>query len=244
MTRWAGWIAALAALAACGGEPDGACDPAVGCGEGEYCDLQFDFASALRGDVGYRCKARFALGAACLQPADHDANSCADGAYCGHDTNTAAGTCRPRVSDGATCPGDDDGPFVCSSGRMCVAGDDGSRSCLPGGGKGAACFLASTCQVGLFCDDATGTCAPRRAEGGECTPDASICTGPETASDRCVRFSAQCAAGLTCHRTADAECFDRLDCEGQDRCCVTEAGAACVADDTPDCQEPTGTCGP
>jgi|GEM_PF-3090294 len=244
MARWVGWIAAVAVLVACGGEPDEACDSAVGCGEEQYCDLQMDFGAALSGDVGYRCKARFALGAACLQPADHDANPCLGDAYCGGNGNTASGTCRPRVGDGATCPEGAQGPFACSAGRLCVATDDGSRACLPGGDAGATCFLPSDCGVGLFCDDATGTCGARRADGSECTPEIGICTGQGTASERCVRFSKQCAAGLACHVADDAECVDRWDCEGQEQCCVTASGPACVADDTPDCREPTGTCGP
>lgn len=97
--------------------------------------------------------------------------ACAEGLYCDY---TATLTCKPRLADGAPCPG-----FAgCAEGLSC----DGV-TCGPTPGEGDACVFE--CTQGLVCNN--GTCAPLPGEGEPC-PDGACDDDSECDGDtmRCV----------------------------------------------------------
>jgi hypothetical protein len=116
--------------------------------------------------------------------------ACAPGLYCKRILpSSGCGVCTPMAALGAPCgplafnapcgSGSCDGaeclPVVgigqmcapqgtlCQPGLVCPSG-----TCSAPGGVGIICLFDDECQDGLFCDPATGKCAPRAQAGGDC----------------------------------------------------------------------------
>ena len=107
----------------------------------------------------------------------------------------------------------------CEAGSTCEE-MDGTFICVDKGLDGDFCEAHHTCDQGLFCDIATGTCSPRRDIGQACAfddpdaPDAGTETVPcrehltcDPSSETCVQY---CSLGYDCG--ADEQCGQGNSC--------------------------------
>lgn len=192
-----------------------ACVTSAQCPAGAFCD---------DGDVSPRCRPRRATGAAC-----DDDEQCGEGDHCRFvvidELLVEAGTCAPRIAEGARCE-----PLVggCADGLAC---DEASAVCarVPdtvgqgcvadvapcGAGTGLVCD-AGLCELEPFVGDACdpsqpegcrfGVCAATDASGvGECRafvgPGQACASDPECGAlacvgGRCGRPATRCQANL------------------------------------------------
>ncbi len=122
---------------------------------------------------------------------------CVNGSFCAPDAR-----CRSLPTSGQECFG------LCSAGLFCNLMANRCEGKRP---AGQACYDASFCAQGLYCDfdeEGIGTCAAPRTVG-------QACDGPEDC------LSAYCQPGV-CAGTLTTECFRHTQCPGQ---CATSRDA-------------------
>ena len=139
-------------------------------------------------------------------PADVDAEVCPMGFVCGGRMNTCV--------DPLDCLA-----FPCSGTEVC---DLNSRRCAVGG--------CPTCSGTERCDVGTGTCVPRRSDGGDCNVDEECLSGTCFDLAQLGATSSHATRGV-CSRA----CCNATDCPGAaDLCFAAQSGArACLPPSTP-----------
>lgn len=128
---------------------------------------------------------------------------CQAGSLCEFDSSRFEQRCLPftvRSREGETCVQGNNGSEVCNVllGLDCVAG-----RCrrIGSGAEGSVCFggrfNVTSCNAGLFCSPATGTCVRRKADGAACSTDDECesrwCSDDSTGATRCIAFSERCS---------------------------------------------------
>lgn len=214
----------------------GDCSGNVECAVGTYCEPSSEL-----------CTAAKAVNATCNDDDECVSNYChealgtcqlpiAKGQACGVGDRCAGfllcdnGTCASRRMPGESCTAWTPGVSNCVADAACVSGHCTQVAvCGQTIPVGDPCIFTGGCTATAFCDDATGTCAPRPGVGDDCdysTPCASELV--------CLAASRTCGApsgiGETCNISSDCEAG--LACDWQADLCVAPAanGSTCTAD--------------
>ncbi len=216
-----------------------ACQFDTQCAAADYCVL------APPDQSSGNCGPRPGLGDAC-----GNGVACAVGLGCHLDSVL----CEALPEEGSPCAAGPDGPFLCAEGLGCFADEGcaplpaegeecsiGLPNCQPGlgcafegvasicrepVGAGSPCQNDPTCDTGLFCNFADGTCTAHFADGTECSagnecgPDGA-CLPDETFIFRCAPapgegdacFLDECTGDLTCRSPyAEGACVPEVFC--------------------------------
>jgi hypothetical protein len=167
-----------------------------------------------------------ALGAACMNNAECESNTCADRHCC---TRAACGACLSCTGSAGTCVAND-AVGGCATGQVCVNGACKKQN-------GVSCTDASECQTGLCTDGHCCTravCDPCQScgAGGTCITNdgAGRCSPGQT----CANGVCKKANGGPC--ASDAECVTNR-CNVN--CCATTGCPQCQT-----CTGPNGACAP
>lgn len=187
----------------------GRCNGDESCGPGNACVLA---------GVARACSPRpepGTTGAGCVQDAE-----CAVGLFC-------AGTCTPRLSEGASCA-----TGKCEEGLTCSTADAGRR-CVRVTGAGEDC-AAAACGAFLYCAAATRRCAPDPVAGESCAEvgwclDGSTCVGAAepTCAFGTAPLGAPCDTAVGPTTTPATLCRPRSDARRRLECVPELGGARC-----------------
>ncbi len=129
--------------------------------------------------AGLTCRSSASCGVPSLETeVCADDGDCAAGLFCDGATLTCLAL-LPPAGDGEPCVATDECGGLCSVCRP-LEGGDGGTACQDRAPAGGACATDDHCRAGLFCDAASGACAPYRALDEACGP------------------AAPCRAGLLC----------------------------------------------
>jgi hypothetical protein len=168
----------------------GPCSIDIDCAAGGYCS-------------GTTCAALLAID----QPCTAD-DECDYGLYC-----TDAGACADAPNQGDACP---DGSCA-DIGNSCA---DATMTCVPLGGLGASCGLASGvgCQALYICDDTTNTCSERPGVGETCTFACAPGAYCDFGTQSCVADQPDGAPCLGGNECASGYCDDAGVCGPEPQC--------------------------
>jgi hypothetical protein len=142
----------------------------------------------------------------------------------------------------------------CSSGNVCLPGQNGGQICMPPGQRGDSCLSDLDCSGKYLCNQARGPgrCAAAQTTGGGCARDADCASGfcnPIFAPAVCTDWQSvieggtcgadvHCGLGLSCNNAYEAKAAIGFcpGCVASGQCQPGLAGKKCV--DSEDCDAP------